>query len=228
VVLLEVPPGKRREAAREVGLGAWRTACMRRHTMSDLRRRFRDKLIDITDVREHPGRFIALGISFMILGVLAIIMPFVAGVAIIIGLGWLLVLAGLVEGVHAVFDQRWGGSIWSFIGGLISVVAGVLLIARPVTGKLYVTLVLAAFLGAEGLVKVVRALSHRGLVVWGWMFLDGILSLLLGALIWLGWPSTAAWALGLLVGIELMFSGVSMLALGLGAGRVSEAARPAG
>jgi uncharacterized membrane protein HdeD (DUF308 family) len=184
-------------------------------------------LIDLRDVREHPGRFIALGAIFAILGVLAILMPFVAGVTATIMLGWLLVIGGLAEAIHAVVDRRWGGSGWAFVGGLISFVAGLLLVSSPMRGKVWVTLVLAGFLAAEGVVKLVRALSHRGLAVWGWLFIDGLLSLVLGAYLWLRWPSTASWALGLLVGVALLSSGVSMLALALGSRRLAEVSPPA-
>jgi uncharacterized membrane protein HdeD (DUF308 family) len=180
-------------------------------------------LIDLTDVREHPGRFIALGIVFVILGVLAIFVPFFAGVTVTILLGWLLVVGGVAEVVHAVMDRRWGGTAWTIFSALISVVAGVLLVSTPVRSKLFLTLVLAGFLVAEGVLKLGRALSHRGLPVWGWLLLDGILSLILGVLLWFHWPSTAAWAIGLLVGIQLLLSGTSMLALGLGAGRLTAA-----
>ncbi len=203
----------------------------KKHTMSEPLRGSRGRtvfgLIDLTDVREHPGRFIALGIVFVVLGLVAIFVPFFAGVTITILLGWLLVVGGVIEGIHAVVDRRWGGTGWTIFSALISVVAGVLLVAAPLRGKLFITLVLAGFLVAEGALKIGRALTHRGLVVWGWLFLDGLLSLLLGVMLWVHWPSAAAWALGLLVGIELLLSGTSMLALGLGAGREARTGPPA-
>ncbi len=200
-------------------------ACMRRRTMSEPLRGSRNRaafgLIELTDVHEHPGRFIALGVVFVILGLLAIFVPLFAGVTVTILLGWLLVVGGVAEVVHAVIDRRWGGSGWTIFSALVSVVAGVLLVSSPVRGKLFMTLVLAVFLVAEGVLKLGRALSHRGLTLWGWLVFDGLVTLVLGVLLWLNWPSTAAWALGLLVGVELLLSGTSMVALGLGAGRAA-------
>lgn len=201
-------------------------------TMTNPFRGSRDRtafgLVELTDVQEHPGRFIALGALFMILGVLAIFMPFFAGVTITILLGWLLIVGGLAEAAHALIDRRWSGTGWTIFSAIISVVAGVLLVSAPLRGKLLVTLVLAGFLVAEGALKLGRALSHRGVPVQGWLFFDGFLSLVLGVMLWFHWPSTAAWAIGLLVGLELLLSGTSMLVLGLGAGRLARTGPPAG
>jgi uncharacterized membrane protein HdeD (DUF308 family) len=175
-------------------------------------------LIDPGAVRENRAWFFALGIAFIVLGVLSILLPFAASLVTTIVIGWLLVLGGLFQGFHAVQNRRWAGSSWAIVGAVLQVIAGVLLIVFPVTGTVTLTLVLAAFFVAQGILKIIRAVQHRGMPAWGWLLFDGIVSLALGVMIWLGWPSTAAWALGLLVGIDLLMSGSSMLLIGLGAG----------
>jgi uncharacterized membrane protein HdeD (DUF308 family) len=174
-------------------------------------------LVDLAEVREHRGRFVALGIALVVLGALAIFTPLVTAVTTTLLLGWLLVLGGIAEGLHAISDHRRGGSGWSIASALFCLVAGALVIVFPTTTKLLVTLVLSGFLVVEGVLKILRALLHRDLNVWGWLFFDGLFSLILGVLLWRHWPSGAAWALGLLIGLELVSSGVSVLVIGLGA-----------
>jgi uncharacterized membrane protein HdeD (DUF308 family) len=179
--------------------------------------------VDLDSVRRARGWFVALGIAFLILGALAILLPFAASLATTLVLGWLLVAGGFLQGVHAIQNRRWGHSGWALVGAAVEVIAGVLVIAFPIAGTLALTLILAAFLAAEGVIKIIRADQHRGMQAWGWLVFDGILSLVLGLMIALGWPSTAVWALGLLVGIDLAFSGSSLLMISLASGRALRA-----
>ena len=179
--------------------------------------------VDLGSVREHRGWFFGLGIAWVVLGALAILVPFVASVLSAVMFGWLMIIGGFFEGVHAFQNQRWGGFPWAVLEGVVLVVAGALVVAFPLTGTLTLTLILAAFFFAEGVLKIIRATQHRDLPAWGWLLFDGALSLVLGLMIAVGWPSTAVWALGLLVGIDLLFSGVSMLLIGAGAGTLSRA-----
>jgi uncharacterized membrane protein HdeD (DUF308 family) len=169
--------------------------------------------ISLDPVRRARGWFFGLGIVFVLLGVLAILLPFAASLATTLLLGWLLVIGGVVQGFHAIQNRAWGGSGWALLGALIHVVAGALVIEFPVTGTLALTLVLAVFLAAQGILKIIRAMQHREMPAWGWLVFDGVLSLVLGLMIALGWPSTAVWAIGLLLGIDLLFGGSSMLVL---------------
>jgi uncharacterized membrane protein HdeD (DUF308 family) len=178
-------------------------------------------LVDIDTVHESRGWFIGLGIAFVLLGALSILLPPLASLATTVVIGWLLVIGGLVQGYHALQNPRWGGRGWALVGSVIHLVAGGLVIAFPVAGTMMLTLVLSAFLAASGITKIVRAVQHKRLPAWGWLVFDGVLSLVLGGMILLGWPSTAVWALGLLVGIDLVFSGSSMLVLGATAGQLA-------
>jgi uncharacterized membrane protein HdeD (DUF308 family) len=130
-------------------------------------------------------------------------------------------VGGVIQGVHALQNRRWAGSGWAILEALVMVVAGVLVAIFPVAGKLTLTLVLSVFFVFEGVLKIVRCAQHRTMRAWGWLLFDGIASLVLGVLIWAGWPSTAVWALGLLVGIDFLMGGVSLLLIGLGAGAVA-------
>lgn len=166
-------------------------------------------------VRESRGWFFALGIAFMILGGLAIVLPFVAGLVTTVVLGWLMIVGGLIQGFHAVQNRRWRGAAWAIVGAVLMVVAGGLVVAFPITGKLTLTLILAGFFIATGAVKIGSAIQHRSMPRWGWLLFDGLLTLALGVLIVAGWPGTAAWAIGVLVGVDFLVGGASMLMLGL-------------
>jgi uncharacterized membrane protein HdeD (DUF308 family) len=157
--------------------------------------------------------------AFVALGLLAMLLPFVGGLVTTIALGWLMLLAGLSEGYHAVRNRQWGGSGAELVSAAVQVVAGALVVAFPLTGKLALTLILAGYFVAQGVLKLVRAVQHRRVHASGWLVFDGILSLVLGILIVLHWPSVAVWALGLFVGVNLLVGGSSMLLIGLGARR---------
>ena len=177
---------------------------------------------DAETVRESRGWFFALGLGFMVLGGLAILLPFAASLVTSLVIGWLMVVGGLLQGFHAVQNRRWKGWGWALAGAVVYVVAGGLVVAYPITGTLTLTLTLAAFFVVNGVIKVVRALQHRVMKGWGLLLFDGLLSVALGVMIMWGWPGTAVWALGLLVGLDLLFGGASMLMIGLAAGSPRE------
>jgi uncharacterized membrane protein HdeD (DUF308 family) len=179
--------------------------------------------VDLAMVQEKRSWFLGLGIAFLVLGALAIFLPFVASLMTTVTIGWLMLVAGLFQGYHAVQNHGWAGSGWAIVGAIFQLLTGLLVIAFPVAGTLTLTLVLAAFFAAEGVFKIIRAMQHRALPAWGWLLFDGLLALGLGVLIGLGWPSTAVWALGLLVGIDLLFGGSSLLLIWAAAGQRSQA-----
>ncbi|MGK4008781.1 HdeD family acid-resistance protein [Sorangium sp. So ce1036] len=174
-------------------------------------------MVDMNTVQENRGSFLGLGTALLVLGVLAILMPVVASLVTAVAIGALLVLSGLFLGIHAFRIRRWASSAWSLVSALVQIVAGVLIMAFPTTGKVTLTLILAAFFFADGLLRIIRAVQHREMPAWGFLLFDGLVTLALGVLILWGWPSTAAWAIGLLVGVDLMIGGASMLLIGLGA-----------
>jgi len=176
-------------------------------------------------VERHRGWFIGLGIVLCLLGALAIAVPFVATLATTLFIGWLMVISGIGHAIHAFQNRRWAGFPWALLSSILYLVAGGLIIWNPLVGTLTLTLVLSLFFLANGFVKVVRALQHRATSSWGWLLVDGIITLALGGLILAKWPSTAVWAIGLLVGVDLLVSGSSMLVLGLLGRRATVRAR---
>jgi uncharacterized membrane protein HdeD (DUF308 family) len=177
-------------------------------------------LVDLEVVRRNRGWFFALGVGFMVLGFLAMILPLVASLVTALVLGWTMALAGVFQGVHAFRNRQWGGFAWAIVSALLLVLTGILIVLFPLAGTLTLSLILGAFFLANGVVKLVRSIQHRGMPAWGWLLFDGLLSLGLGVLILAGWPSTGVWALGLLVGIDLLVGGASMILIGVGAGQI--------
>ncbi len=173
-------------------------------------------------VQKGWGWFLGLGISLVVLGVLAISMPLVATLAIELLIGWLLIVAGAVEIVSAIGSQRGLGLLWSLLWGVLYLAVGVMLLAYPLSGMLTLTLLLAILLVAEGIFKIVLSVQYRALGNWGWALFSGIVSLVLGGLIWSRWPCDAAWVIGLLIGIDLIIGGWAMMMLSMDARRLGK------
>ena len=161
------------------------------------------------------GWLLALGILMIILGVVAMAAPVVATIAIQVMLGWLLVISGIAEGIHAFMVKEWRGFLLELLSAVLYLGVGLLLLVDPLKGALALTLILAVFLLVEGIFKIITALrvrDHRG---WGWLLASGIVSVVLGVLIWKQWPTSGLWVIGLLVGIQLLFTGWSLVMLAL-------------
>jgi uncharacterized membrane protein HdeD (DUF308 family) len=163
----------------------------------------------------HWGWFLAFGIVLIGLGVAAVSAPLVATLTAELLFGWLLVLSGIAHGFHAFKARNWKGSLLQILLGVFSSAVGVMLLIYPLRGVLTLTLVLATFFLAEGAAKIMMAVQLRSTPKWGWLLVSGLLALLLGVLIWVEFPSTAAWVLGVLLGIDLLFSGVVLVMLAL-------------
>lgn len=169
-------------------------------------------------VRRHRGLFLFEGILLLALGVLAVLVPAIASVAATIFFGWILLVSGVV-GLFTTFRGRQlPGFWWSLLSAIIGIVAGVLLLAWPLQGAFSLTSVLIAFLLIEGAVSIFYALEHRsGTPRWGYMLASGIVDLVLGLILFAGLPGTAVWALGLLIGINMIFGGWALILMALSA-----------
>nr|WP_233274655.1 HdeD family acid-resistance protein [Haladaptatus cibarius] len=155
------------------------------------------------------------GAIIAVVGVLAILSPFVAGVSLSILLGALLVVGALVHVAHA-FSGGWKRF---FIQGLLAVVyaiAGIALLSNPVIGLTTLTILLVAFLLAEGILEIVMGFQARSEKGWAALVVSGVLALAVAGLIWAGFPTSALWAVGLLFGVNLLVSGVSMMFMAQG------------
>lgn len=173
----------------------------------------------VSSIREHWKLLLAKGIIVLILGLIAMALPMVATIGFTIFLGWLFMLSGLI-GLITTFMMRGApGFWWSLISALIGIGAGLILVMRPVSGAITLTLVLIALFIAEGIATIMYAIEHRAQLSgrWGWMMFSGLVNLVLAAMIFAGLPSSAAWALGLLVGINMIFAGGALIGMALAA-----------
>ena len=168
----------------------------------------------------HWRLFLFQGVIMLILGVLALAVPVAATITVDIFIGWLFLISGIV-GLVALFSAKHiPAFLWNLVTAALSAVVGVMLIWKPVEGAVSITIVLTAFFIAEGVFQLVASIAYRDVISgsWGWMLASGISDLLLAAVIILGWPMTAVWTLGLLVGINLITSGLAVVMAAL-AGR---------
>jgi len=168
-------------------------------------------------LREHWILFLLEGIVLLLLGLAAIVVPPLATLAVAIFVGWLLLISGIAGLVTTFWARRAPGFGWSLFSAIIGIVAGAVLIGWPVGGALSLTVVLVVFFAMEGVASIMFALDHRRELSgrWGWMLLSGIVDLVLAAIIFLGLPGTAAWAIGLMVGINLIFGGSALIGMAL-------------
>lgn len=164
-------------------------------------------------VRIHSGVFLAQGIIMTLLGIAAIIWPQVSTIAVDVSVGWLLLLSGVLGLVLMFYAPNAASFFWSLMTGALTLFAGMLLLWHPIAGVVSLTLVLAAFFVAEGVFQIAAGVSNRSAFPesWLWMVLSGVTDLVLAFLIISGLPGSAAWALGLIVGVNLITSGVAII-----------------
>jgi uncharacterized membrane protein HdeD (DUF308 family) len=169
-------------------------------------------------------RFLLIeGIVLLVLGAAAIIVPPIATFAVAIILGWLFLISGVVGLVMTFMMRHAPGFWWSLFSAVVGIAAGLALLGSPATGVLSLTLLLIAFFILEGIATIMYALDHKRELsgLWGLMLASGIVDLVLAAIIMAGLPGTAAWAIGLLVGINMLFGGAALIGLALHARRVA-------
>lgn len=181
----------------------------------DLGREFRKA------VHDHWRMFLIEGIVLLVLGAAAIAVPPMAGLAVAIVVGWLFLIGGVV-GLIATFTARSApGFGWALLSAAVALLAGIVLLANPIAGVATLTYVLIFFFIFDGIANIVMGIQHRRELSrrWEWMLVGGIIDLVLAAIIIAGLPGTIAWALGLLVGIDLLFGGATLIAIALAARR---------
>jgi uncharacterized membrane protein HdeD (DUF308 family) len=170
-------------------------------------------------VREHWKAFLFEGILLSIIGLAAMIVPPLASLAITIFLGWMF----LVSGIAGLFLTYWArnmpGFWWSLISAALAVLAGGILLARPMQGVLTLTIVIGAYFLAEGVASIMYALEHRKELSgrWSWVLIAGLMDIVIAFFIIAGLPGSAEWAIGLLVGINMLFGGATLIGMALAA-----------
>jgi uncharacterized membrane protein HdeD (DUF308 family) len=159
--------------------------------------------------------FLAEGVFFIILGLCAIVIPQFFTVAIVIFLGWILLLGGIVHVSRAFIFSSMPGFGWWLFMGVLQVVVGCLFITKPVAGALTLTMLMTAFFALEGVAKISLALMMKPLANWGFILFSGITALVFALIIWISWSESAHWLLGLFLGINMVFMGWSLVKMSL-------------
>jgi uncharacterized membrane protein HdeD (DUF308 family) len=170
-------------------------------------------------VREHWKAFLVEGILLVVLGLAAMIVPPLASLAVTIFLGWMFLISGIAGLALTFWARQMPGFWWSLISAVLAIGAGIVLLARPVQGTLTLTIVVGAYFLAEGVTTIMYALEHRRELSarWSWMLVAGLMDILIAAIVIAGLPGSATWAIGLLVGINLLFGGATLIGVALAA-----------
>jgi uncharacterized membrane protein HdeD (DUF308 family) len=168
-------------------------------------------------LHKHWVAFMIEGVVLVILGAGAILVPPLATLAVAIFLGWLFLVSGVIGLITSFWMKSAPGFWWSVLSAVLGIVVGALLIGWPVSGAVSLTLVLIAFFVIEGVISILYAFEHKRALSgrWFWLALNGIIDLVLAGVILAGLPGTAVWALGLLVGIDLVFGGFALITMSL-------------
>lgn len=168
-------------------------------------------------IQAHWKLFAIEGVVLLVLGAIALLVPPLATLGLTIILGWLFLVSGIMGLIATFWARHLPGFGWSLLSALLGIGAGVVLLASPVSGALSLTLVLIVFFIIEGVASIMFAIDHRRQFSgrWGFMLVSGIIDLVLAAIIYAGLPGSASWALGVLVGINMIFGGAALLAMAL-------------
>src|SRR5580658_9954359 len=170
-------------------------------------------------IRAHWKLFLIEGIVLVLLGIAAILVPPIATLAFELVIGWLFLISGVVGLITTFYMRHAPGFWWSLLSAVIGIAAGLVLLRWPISGTVSLTIVLIAFFVMEGIITIMYAIDHRNqqTLRWGWMLASGIIDLVLAGIIFAGLPESATWALGLLIGINLVFGGTAMIGMALAA-----------
>ncbi len=167
------------------------------------------------------GKSIVWAIVLIIFGFLAICLPFLTSWGVVVVIAWLIVFSGAFQFIHAFQSQGIGHILWKLLVAILYLIVGIYFLLHPVLGVAAFTLALAIFFVIEGVFDLVAYFQARALPGSGWILFDGIVTLILGLLVWRQWPSSSLWVIGTLVGISMIFTGMTRLMLGLAAKRLA-------
>ena len=161
------------------------------------------------------GWFVALGIAQLVLGVVAWFDVIAFTIAGVIFIGALLVVAGVFQIVHAFMDREWGAFALHLLVGILYVIGGLLLMGEPLEGSVVITILVAAALIVGGILRIVIGVQHRHMPGWWLMLASGVISLLVGLMLYVMLPWSGLWVVGTLIAVELIVHGVSWIQFGL-------------
>lgn len=183
-------------------------------------RHMRTQYLLIRDMKRFRGWFIALGCVFLVLGVLAIAFPWIATLSLELTIGTLFVIAGIAQTIHSFYISRWKGFAMNLMLATLALVAGGLMLFYPMAGVVTLTSLVMVYFLLTGVVKTGFALQVRPALGWGWILTSGLLSLALGVLILIQLVAFVPWILGLLLGVDFLFTGFWILLLAVKAGQL--------
>jgi uncharacterized membrane protein HdeD (DUF308 family) len=168
-------------------------------------------------LHEHWVLFLVEGIVLMVLGLAAIVLPPIATLAVETLLGWLFLISGVLGLITTFWMRQAPGFWWALLSAVLGIGAGLVLLAWPLSGVLSLTLVLIVFFTIEGVASIMFALEHKRELTgrWGFMLASGVVDLIVAGIVLMGLPGTAAWAIGLLVGINMVFGGSALIAMAM-------------
>ena len=178
----------------------------------------------IEEFRKHSTWFLVLGIALVIVGMIAIGWAVATTIVSVIFLGWLLIIGGVLHVIHGFKHRPWSGFFINLLAGVLYAVAGLVMVANPALAAVTLTLLIAMILIVAGLFRLFVAFStpldHRG-----WLILNGVVSILLGVMIWRSWPVSGLWVIGMFVGIDMIFDGWTEIMLALSVRRTAAEAQ---
>jgi uncharacterized membrane protein HdeD (DUF308 family) len=170
-------------------------------------------------IRKHRTLFLIQGILMVILGLIAVGIPQIATLATSIFVGWLFIIGGVIRLIATFQSRSAPGFWWSILIGVLAIVVGYIIVANPLEGVLTLTMALIILFAVEGVFQIIAGIEFRKALAssWVWLVFSGIVDIALAVLIFAGWPDTATWAIGLLVGINLLFAGIALTMTALAA-----------
>ncbi len=172
-------------------------------------------MVGIDGLRRNWGWALALGIALIVLGMIALGAAMFTTVASVLMFGWLLIVGGALELAHGFVRRAWSGFFLDVLSGVLYLVVGFLFVSNPLEAAVTLTLMLALALIFVGIMRIVVAVSS-GFQHWVWLLLNGIITLVLGVLIWRQWPESGLWVIGLFIGIDMIFYGWALVMLAIG------------
>jgi len=171
-------------------------------------------LVGLDDIRKRSGWFLGLGAILIVLGLIALGSSMVLTLTTMVFIGWLMLLAGVLQTVHAFTCKSWGGFFIDLFAGAFNAVLGILIIGHPGATAVALTLMIAMSLIISGIFRIAVALSVR-FPNRNWLLLHGAINLLLGFAILQEWPSSGLWVIGTFIGVDIVFNGWSLVMLAL-------------
>ena len=168
----------------------------------------------MNQVKKNTGMTIAMGVLVMLMGIFAIASPFIAGVSITMVVGIFLIIGGIAQ---IIFAFKAGTGLFTIIIGVLTVIAGGYMVSNPAAALATLTIFLAAYLVVSGIYEVLVAFQAKPAAGWGWALFSGVLSIILGVMIWSQFPLSGAWAIGILLGVRLFTVGLTLMMFGMAA-----------